>query len=191
MAKIFAPLKNKAKVSEKTLEIVRRIHSGTKLMYDCDYHCALLIEIFDRGEDIAMFCSHIGIGRSTFYDWINTYPAFAAAYEIAREASRTRWEYMGGLERGIVDNSFNTTLWSINMRNRFDYTEHRRLKIAGMKEAKTIQEQQQVLANEIAEGRLTAPEAMQMTNVILGAVKIEEATEVKDRLSVLEQAVSK
>jgi hypothetical protein len=149
----------------------------------------LLIQVFDRGDDIAMFCSTAGIGRSTFFEWIQKYPEFAEAYEAARECSRTKWESVGGLA-GVIDNSFNTTLWSINMRNRFDYTEHRRLKIKALQDAKTAEEQQQAIMAEIASGNLTGPESMQMLNVVLASVKVEENTQMRKDMEAFKEHMS-
>jgi hypothetical protein len=174
-------MKDKPKVSEKTLEIVRRIKMGAPLKYDCDVHPALLIEVFDRGDDIAMFCSTLGICRSTFYNWIDEFPEFKSAYNVAREMSRTKWEAIGGLNGVVmpIDVSFNTTLWSINMRNRFGYTEQRKVKVKGLSAAETPEEMSKTIMKGVEEGKYTSSEATALMSIPLSTVKIQEHTEIK------------
>ena len=50
-----------------------------------------LPEMFSEGQDVLEVCKALGIHRSCFYQWVDKYPEFKAAYELAKEASHAWW----------------------------------------------------------------------------------------------------
>lgn len=77
------------------------------------------------------------------------------------------------------------------MRNRFGYTDHRKLRIAKLKKALTPTEQIKCLVDEVSEGNLTGPESMQVSHLILAGVKAEESTEMKRDIQELKELAGK
>jgi hypothetical protein len=167
-------------------EIVERILNSMELKYDPPFHCVLLLKLFTEGRDIAAFCSSANIARSTFFEWLRKYKEFNVTYELARDKSRMWWEEMARI--GVTDTSFNTTLWSINMRNRFGYAEHRKIKIKALSKAAGAKEQHKAIIDELSSGNLTGPEAMQLSNVILSGIKVEEHTTVLKDIEILKKS---
>jgi len=82
----------------------------------------------------------------------------------------------------------NTTLWSMTMRNRFNLTEHRKLKIPGLAKAQNFVEQLQAILSELANGNLTASEATQLSKLVEVGMKVFEVTELEKRVTQIEQA---
>jgi len=68
---------------------------GTK--YDEEIHCELLLKIMADVEKsrLSAFCVEVGIGESTFYDWVKRYPIFALSYALGKALSRENWEEEG------------------------------------------------------------------------------------------------
>lgn len=164
-------------VETKALRIAERIRGGRPVDYDDEFHIPLLISLFCRGEDVAAYCAGAEICRKTFYNWINTYPKFSESYDMAKDMARLYWEKMADMN---MDNpNFNTKLWSMKMRNRFDYTEHRKLSIPEIKTAKNVQEQIKYVFNELSNGNLTGSEANQLGSLIKTAIEVDMHTEVK------------
>ncbi len=164
-------------------DIVKRVLRGDAILYRGDYHCCLLLKIFLDGQDVAAFCAWNGMGRSTFYEWLNRHPAFAETYEISKEISRVWFESKA--IAGLDDPSFNNTLWSMLMRNKFDLTEHRKIKITGLEQAANFNAQLQIITQHIAEGKLTANEINQMANFVATATKIDEVTQLRADVEML------
>jgi hypothetical protein len=151
---------------------------------------AQLIEMFSRGKDRCHFCAHHSISEKTFSDWIAKYPEFAAAYEVGQHKAREWFMALAqdSLTEHLEGSKLNTKLWSMLMRNRFDLTEHRKLKIPGLKTAKNFKEQMQCVLDELAEGNLTGSEAQQLSKLVETGVVVHEHTELEQRVAEIEKA---
>lgn len=167
-----------ARTSKKITQIAKRMINGLEIKYDPQVHIPLLLDLFSEGKDIAAFCYEAEIGRSTFHFWCHEHPAFQRAYIFAREAAHAWWEDIA--QQNISGKEFNTTYWSMIMRNRFGYTEHRKIRIDGFKTAKNFKEQHQVLVQLLADGEASAPEANHLASFIMQGAKIDEMTEMKE-----------
>ncbi len=86
-----------------------------------------------------------------------------------------------------VNVTLNTKLWSMLMRNRFGFTEHRKIKIPGISEAKDLKEQMYILMSELGKGNLTASEANQLSKLVETGIKVFEITDIDIRLTKVEQ----
>lgn len=149
-----------------------------------------LIEMFSHGKTCANFCAKYSISRTTFDLWLDTYPEFAEAYEIAKAKAETWYDEVG--QKHLIEEhegpKLNTTLYSMIRRNRFEMTEHRKLKIEGLKKAKNFAEQMQQIINELASGNLTGSEAQQLAKLVETGVKVYENTELEKRVTEIEKA---
>lgn len=63
----------------------------------------------------------LGVSRRTLYYWIEQYPEFAEAVEKGEAASQSWWEDRG--REACSNGEFNGTVWSLNMRNRFGWSD--------------------------------------------------------------------
>ena len=149
-----------------------------------------LINMFAMGDDRSHFCKKYNISTRTFHDWINTNPQFAEAYEIAKEKAKAHFlnVAMDHLVEEPEGPRLNTKLWSMLMRNRFELTEHRKLKIEGLKRAQNFQEQMQSILDELAKGNLTGSEAQQLAKLVETGVSVNQHTEMAKRIEELEKA---
>ncbi len=152
-----------------------------------------LVEMFKRGESRAHFCSKHSISSRTFKVWLDKHKEFSEAYEIAKEKAQ-EWflnKAMAHIEEEqdpeAPTTKLNTTLWSMIMRNRFDFTEHRKLKVPGLAKAKNFVEQLQAILQELANGNLTASEATQLSKLVEVGMKVFEVTELERRVAQIEQ----
>jgi len=76
--------------------------------------------MFANGESVAEVCQVLGVTRRAFYDWVDKYPEFAAAYEEGKGASEAWWTKLGRAgATGKV--GIQPTVWIFNMKNRFDW----------------------------------------------------------------------
>jgi hypothetical protein len=144
-----------------------------------------MLTLFSQGHDIAAFCATVGMGRSTFFEWLKKYPIFEEAYDTAREKSRFFFEQQA--LHGMNDPSFNTVLWSMQMRNRFGYTEKRTVPIKGFEKAKTYTDQFNCVKKEVDKGNLTADEACKFASFVATGAQIEVQTDLKLRVDNLEK----
>lgn len=81
--------------------------------------CNKLPELFVNGESIEEACVTLKIDRKTYYNWIDKYPAFAAAAEQAALVSAAWWLKTG--REGATDGSINAPVWIFNMKNRLGW----------------------------------------------------------------------
>lgn len=166
------------KLSGESLLAAKAIRKPYK--YDADYHIPLLIDVFSRGQSIATFCAEAFIVRSTFHQWVIDHPEFGQAYQFANEVSCATWEHEG--QRCYLNPGFNATYWSMVMRNRHNYTEHRRITLPALEEATTYTEQQNVIKRALARGDITPQECNQLSAFVMNGARIDELTTMRQEL---------
>lgn len=178
---------------EKAQRMSRNIIFGRKPKYDPEFHIPILLENFLNGRDVSSFCYSAEVCEKTFFNWVTKYPQFKVAYDIGKRLAQMWWEEMA--LQNVVNHSgvsnFNQTLWSMVMRNRFSYTEHRKLSVPNLKKSKCVKEQIAALISYLSEGNLTAPEANQLSNLVLAYMKVEEHTEVKKEIAEFKRLMDK
>lgn len=150
-------------------------------------YCELLLELTAQGKSVCHFCMHLKIARSTFYDWVECHIEFREAFDISREISEAYLTDIGmagmvGMQEG---ESFNATIWSMLMRNKCGYVEHRRVAINFTK-CNTALEKQKELDKQIALGGLTPSEIKHFSDYVMACLKAEENEELRARLEKLE-----
>ncbi len=155
---------------------------GSISSYDPAKHIPVLMSVFRQGQDIAAFCAHFVISRKTFHIWVNKYSDFAEAYEKARELARMWWEQIG--QENVNNSQFNQKVWMCLMKNRFDMTDSRIIRVP-FKATHTPSEQYNILKAEIAAGNISPEEAIKLASFITAGVKIEESTKMRQDLDML------
>lgn len=153
------------------------------LKYDKDKHPDSLIKIFANGDSWAKFCAENSIGEKTFYNWLDRYPEFADAYAVARMKALAWWEDRG--KKGIGQEHFSATAWSMVMRNRFNYTEHRRIQIPGFDEAVTPIDKLKKIETAVGCGTLTGSEINYMVGLVEAGVRVLQNTKMEDDLELI------
>jgi len=146
---------------------------------------ALFISICKQGGGISDFCIQVDIVRATFYNWVHQFPDFEEAFNKGKEYTEN-WLTNLGI-RGMKGEyeKFNATVWSILMRNKCSYVEHRKIAI-DFTGCATADEKMAVLNERVAQGRLTPKEAKDYADYIKTSAEIHEKTEVIPRLEALE-----
>lgn len=149
-----------------------------------------LIEMFSRGEDREDFCAFHSISEATFSAWLLKHTEFSEAYDIAKLKAK---HWFNSVARNHLTYEHEGTrldskLWSMMMRNRFELTEHRKLKLLGLDKAKSAVDQMKLVMAELAAGNLTGSEAQQVAKLIESGVTVYEATELEKRVAEIEKA---
>jgi len=90
--------------------------------------CEQVIELMKEGASLVEVAAEIGIRRSTLYDWMNResnryVEEFSDAVNEGVELSQAWWERKGrtNLVNPYQGDTFNATLWYMNMKNRFGW----------------------------------------------------------------------
>lgn len=155
-----------------------------------DSLCEKLIVTLAAGDSRACFCADHNIPDGTFSLWLKKHKEFQLAYDIGRAKCQKWWERLAkdhatyNKETDKLDH----IVWSMNMRNRFGWTEHRKAKVAGIDKANTFNEQYQQVIAMLANGELTADEATKIAKLIETGVKVNESTELESRVAEIEKA---
>jgi len=161
-------------------EIVR----GAYAKFDGNYHPKLLLEIFADGGDSWDFCAAAKVGQSTFQKWTKIHEKFGKCYEVAKAlayaavANNPKWDDPQMFPR-----------YRLMMKNRFNYTEQRKIKLDELDENATIQDQYKTLIRYMKSGELTTHEMNQLSNMLLAAIKIDEYTDLVKRLEEAEKTI--
>ena len=189
MAKELKRLKD-FKFSKEVLEragrICDKIRQGKKPNYDKEIHPEMLISLFSEGKDIEAFCYAVEIHRDTFHEWTGNHKEFKEAYKHAKECALLYYIELGQKHIPMSSIEFNTTLWSMMMRNRFRFTEHRPVQVPGLDKAKTIMDKAQCIAKAIKKGNLAGSEINYMTNFLVTCLRVDEYEHITKRLDALE-----
>lgn len=159
----------------------------TKTRYD-DSMGDKLISIMRNGDSRAHFCSALNISYETFDHWREKNPEFEEAYRIALCHSEKWWQNMGKdyITHAAQGTHLNSVAWSMNMRNRFRWTEHRTIHVPGLKDAPTLSDKFEVLVKEIGKNSLTGQELSALNDTLNIGLKIMEAMELQERVEKLE-----
>ena len=87
--------------------------------YKPEYAEQLIAHMSD-GSSFMSFGAEVGVGRTTLYDWVHTYPEFAQAFELAKIKALAWWEKQG--KEGLwntKESSLNTGAFVFQVANRF------------------------------------------------------------------------
>jgi len=103
--------------------------------YDATAHTPLLLKMLSQGNSRAMFCAEVKIAVKTFYNWLEMHPEFSDAYEVGTQMSQAYWERLAA--KNIGTPNFNYSIWAAIMRDRFNYSEHKKIKFKGLDTVKT------------------------------------------------------
>lgn len=87
-----------------------------------DHYVVEVEDLMDQGYTDARMCAHWGIGRTTFYNWLNDNKEFKAAHNRGLEKAEAWWEEFGlaGMTGKIP--KFNSTMWIAFMNNKFKWS---------------------------------------------------------------------
>jgi len=180
--------KKKPLPKDKANRIVYRYLNGVYVKYHFETHAPMLIRIFMKGGDIPNFCAEAEICNNTFHEWKKKYKPFREIYEIAKELAHSYWISL--LPSQLIeekDTKFNYKVWQLIMRNRFNATDTRKVRLAKLSKCKTTQQKIDCIIDYVAAGELTAQESTQLANIVLAALKVEETTDIKKRLEHAEE----
>jgi transposase-like protein len=83
--------------------------------------CEQAIEYLKTGASIEELGLELDVGYSTIYQWMHEHEEFAEAIKQGREYSKGWWLKNGRSE--LHSNTFNSTLWYMNMKNRWDWSD--------------------------------------------------------------------
>ena len=82
--------------------------------------CKRVIEIMAQGRSRGNAATLMGITEFTFYDWMKNNPDFSKAVKIGDQLSLLWWMTMGQIN--IHNKDFNSTLYMMQMQNRFGWS---------------------------------------------------------------------
>lgn len=82
-------------------------------------HCEQVIDHFREGWSIAEICLELDICEKTFLNWVNTKDEFLQAKKKGVFFSEGWWMKQG--RKNLENKEFNSTLWYMNMKNRFGW----------------------------------------------------------------------
>jgi hypothetical protein len=77
-------------------------------------------ELYSQGGSDVEVAVLLGITRDLFYQWIRENPSFSDTIKKGKEMSEAWWKKQG---RQVRDKDLNATLWYMNMKNRFGWTD--------------------------------------------------------------------
>ena len=82
--------------------------------------CQKVIKIMAKGKSRGNAATLMGVTEATFYGWMKQFPDFLKAVNIGDQLSELWWMTMGQLN--ILNKEFNSTLYMMQMQNRFGWS---------------------------------------------------------------------
>lgn len=86
------------------------------LTYDPSF-CDQVIELGKKGKTKTQMAAKFGVSRNTIYDWMNKYPDFQEAMDVAVSAAQNWWEKQ--LQRQTKTGEGSATAAIFAMKNQF------------------------------------------------------------------------
>ncbi len=152
--------------------------------------CIELIEMFTEGQTREEFCARHSISERTFSTWLDTYPPFFDAYEVA--ISKAKAYYNRLINNHLIEEhqgpKLNMHAIQLIMRTRFHMPHNRLVKVDGFGTARTVDDKLEALTKSVEAQQLTADEACKLATLLDLAIKVEQHSELRERLEQLEQA---
>jgi len=94
--------------------------TGRPTKYDPKY-CELIIKHFSEGGNITSFAGTISVSKQTVYTWLDTYPAFLDAKDIAHGKAAAFYNKIGiGLMTGKFKGG-SASAWVFTQKNCFGW----------------------------------------------------------------------
>jgi hypothetical protein len=94
--------------------------AGRPTLYKEEY-CEKVIELLKQGAAMEEIALEIEVNVDTLYEWMKVHPIFSDSIKEGRGYSKGWWLKKG---RVNIDNKdFNSTLWYMNMKNRFHWSD--------------------------------------------------------------------
>lgn len=91
---------------------------GRPTKYD-PAHCDVVERLMLEGASIIEIAYELRVSRPTIYEWIEKYPEFSNTIKKGVDFSEGWWMNKGRTH--IENKEFNSTLWYMNMKNRFGW----------------------------------------------------------------------
>lgn len=82
-------------------------------------YCEKVIKLLNKGYSIAELARYFKVAIQTIYNWQDKHPEFLEAIKKGVGFSQGWWEKHG--RQNIHNKDFNSTLWYMNMKNRFGW----------------------------------------------------------------------
>lgn len=82
-------------------------------------YCQLVLKEMREGASIEEVAYELNVFKSTLYHWMENHPEFCDAIKKGIDFSEGWWRKEG--RKNIRNKDFNSTLWYMNMKNRFGW----------------------------------------------------------------------
>jgi hypothetical protein len=91
--------------------------------------CKTVVELMSEGASQYEVLATLGISEDTFYRWKKENEEFSESIKRGSQLSQAWWEKKGRIS--LDDRQFNSTLWYMNMKNRFKWADKQEVKNEG------------------------------------------------------------
>lgn len=98
---------------------------GRPSKYQPEFCTRIVVECGKVGMSMNEAASHLGVHKSSLYEWADLYPDFSDAMKKAQAESLAWWEGKGrlSLDQEADAPKFNHVLWYMNMKNRHGWVD--------------------------------------------------------------------
>ena len=108
------------------MKMVREMGRPTKYKPEM---CETVIELMKEGASQQEVLAVLDISNDTFYRWKKENEEFSETIKRGIQLSQAWWERKGRIS--LDDRQFNSTLWYMNMKNRFKWADKQEVKNEG------------------------------------------------------------
>jgi hypothetical protein len=110
---------------------------GRKSEYKPDY-CQQIVDYMSQGYSVGSFGAHIGVTKTTIYEWFNVHPEFEEAHELGKQMAMKFFETMlmssmtGTIPKQLADKGskkidITAVIFALKTRFHQDYSEKTKL----------------------------------------------------------------
>jgi len=152
-------------------------------LYESRYEDTI-IEMGVYGSSISEFCASIPICVQTYYNWLDRYPSFKKASQLATTLSQAYWIKMG--QDNINNPDFNTSLYHLQLGSRFGISKQRKIRVKFI-DAKDVLGSLRKILKSYETADIGLGEFDELVKALIGVATIKEREEIAVRVEAIER----
>lgn len=147
-----------------------------------------IIELAKKEWSMYEIAAEFEVSHVTMWRWTESVESFCKAYARAKTIQTAA--IMRGMRRNVDNKNYNDRIAQLRLRHEAGLIDAQKVNIKGISKG-TLNDKTQKVFEEAEKGEMVADDMLKITNAIAVAAKIDEVTDLRDKVEKLEELQGK